>query len=254
MKRKFILFISFIICIISSITIIIDEKERYKSNQTYIEIQEQVNENTENFLSDIDEIELETEVVEQNINNEYLPLVEENSDFIGWLNNQDAINYPIMQCQEDSNFYLNRDFYKNESKEGSIYIPNDITINDKLVLIYGHHMKDKTMFGTLENYLNKDYFEENKYIVLNTLYEEKTYEVVAVFISKIYDNDYTGFKYYDYRGNITEEEFNTYIENIESLVQIGNISNLNYDDNFIELITCWYSEKDARLVVLCKEI
>lgn len=265
MKRYLVLIISFLLIIISCIALYNDYCEDKNASGTYSSLSDIVEDSSENYEINIvdkssDEYSSTDVVLEQEstevltILPKFEELYTENNDLVGWIYDNNLINYPIMQCEEDSNFYLHKDFYKNESKEGSIYIPNDITIDDKLVMIYGHNMKNNSMFGSLDYYLDETYFNEHKYIELSSLYNDKRYEVLAVFVSKVFPDDYQGFKYYDYRGNITEDEFNVYKSEIRQLIEIGNIDSLSYNDNIIELITCWYSEKDARLVVLCKEI
>lgn len=114
-------------------------------------------------------------------------------------------------------------------------------------------MKDGSMFGSLKRYLEPDYFQEHRIISLSTLYEEKELEVIGVFLSQVYDDDYAGFEYYNYRGNVTEQEFNEYLSGIEPLMQIGNLSDISYGDKLIELSTCNYHVKNGRLVVLCRQ-
>ena len=184
----------------------------------------------------------------------YKNLYSENNDLVGWISNSDKIDYPIMQRVNDSNYYLDKDFYERSSISGSIYIPSDVTLNDKIVPVYGHNMKNDTMFGTLRNYLNKEYLEDNKIFKVSNLYMEYEYEVIGAFVSQVYDENYKEFKYYSYRGNVTKSEFQEYKKGIEPLMITGDISKLSYDDNIIELITCWYSFDNARLVILCRKL
>lgn len=261
MKERIVRLVCLIIMFICLIWLVVYNKRLKDESNRYVDLRDSVFQDIEVTRSnisirdrlDIDNREQE-EISEPVIMDKFQSLYKKNNDLVGWITNEDKIDYPIMQCQEDSNFYLHKGFDKKDSESGSIYIPNDITIEDKMVMIYGHHMKNNTMFGSLEKYLDKGYFKDNKEITLSTLYEDKKYEVVAAFVSKVYDDNYKGFKYYDYRGNITEEEFDEYKKGIKSLVRVGNIDNLCYNDNIIELITCWYSEKDARLVLLCKQV
>lgn len=64
------------------------------------------------------------------------------------------------------------------------------------------------MFGGLEMYLNEAYLKNNQTFTVSDLYEEWEYKVVGAFLSQIYDDSYEGFKYYDYRGDLTKERFN----------------------------------------------
>lgn len=243
------------------------KQEASDSSQKYESLREQVSEavekeeinSTEATSDALNDTEVEIsqeepiqEADEPVILNKYAELYKQNNDLVGWISNGDSIDYPIMRNLSDSNFYLHKAFDKTESKAGSLYIPNDISIDDSMVLIYGHHMRDSSMFGSLKNYLDEEYLQDHPTIYFSNLYEEIELQVLGVFISKVYPDDYTGFEYYNYRGNITEEQFNEYIAGITPLMQIGDLNGVSHGDRLIELSTCWYSEDNARLVLICK--
>lgn len=177
----------------------------------------------------------------------YAALRSRNADMVGWISNGGGIDYPIMQNQGDSNFYLSKDFSKQDSVAGSIYIPNDISMGSGIVLIYGHNMRDGSMFGSLMGCQPGEVFK------VSDLYSERDYEVCGVFLSEIYDNSYEGFKYYDYRGDITEGRFNEYKAGIAPLMVSGSVDGVSYGDRLVELVTCSYHTDNGRLVVLLKE-
>lgn len=178
----------------------------------------------------------------------YAALRSRNADMVGWISNGGMIDYPIMQSQGDSNFYLSKDFDKQDSMAGSIYIPNDISMGSDIVLIYGHNMRDGSMFGSLMGCQPGEVFK------VSDLYSERDYQIVGVFLSEVYDNSYEGFKYYDYRGDITEGRFNEYIAGIAPLMVSGSVDGVSYGDRLVELVTCSYHTDNGRLVVLLKEV
>lgn len=262
MKRKIILVVSAAVLLFSLLGVCSERTKVTQAVQVYDELQEQVSE--ENpieeekeeivFINPTSEVKPSIEKKNTSVKlNKLDGLYKKNNDLVGWINNGEIIDYPIVQCKTDSNYYLHRDFNKKESVAGCLYIPNDISIDDSIVLIYGHNMRNSTMFGSLKKYLNKDYFERHKVISLSSLQEEKKLEVLGVFLSQVYDDDYKGFKYYKYRGNLTEEDFNTYLAGIKPLMQVGDLSNVSYGDKLVELSTCNYHVKNGRLVVLCKQ-
>lgn len=176
-----------------------------------------------------------------------------NSDVIGYITDNKKIKYPVLQAKnKDSNFYLSKDVNMSYRLSGSIFIPNDVEFDDKMVLVYGHQMNDGSMFGSLHNYKNKNYFDSNKKINLYSLYDKSDLEVVAVLLTQVYYGANKGFEFYNYRGDISTTEFEEYKNGIKSSILYGSVDDISYTDNFVELITCEYSHKDGRLVLLCK--
>lgn len=208
--------------------------------------------NKENFK------ETQTELKDNTYNiimsDDYSELRKINEDIVGWIKNDDKIDYPIMQSKESSDYYIHRDIDKKYSYSGSLYIPKNDDINEKYVLIHGHHMRNTTMFGTLEKYLRRDFFKRHRRFKISNLESVKEYEVLCVFIGKVYDNKFGPFEYYNYRGNLTKDEFKEYKEGVSKLVRVGDISSLSYEDNVVQLSTCWYTSSQDRLVVVLREI
>lgn len=176
-----------------------------------------------------------------------------NTDFIGWLEIENTnINYPVMQTEEDrKDYYLYKNFYKEYSQMGTPYIAEfcNIQESDNLI-IYGHHINSNKMFGELEKYKKKSFYEEHKKIIFNTIYEKAEYEIIAVFKTIAH----TGFEYYKFYNSNSEQEFNTFIKKCKEL-SFYNIDEIaEYGDKLITLSTCEYSNKNGRLVVVAKKI
>lgn len=104
-----------------------------------------------------------------------------NSDIIGWINIDGTdISYAIAHYS-DNDFYLKRDIYKNSSKAGTIFTDyqNATDFSDFNTIIYGHNMKNGSMFGTLKKYKNEDYFNEHRYIDIYQENKQLRYEIFA---------------------------------------------------------------------------
>ena len=180
-----------------------------------------------------------------------------NNDVIGWIKIEDTkIDFPLLQ-NENNNYYLTHD-YKNESnKYGSIFLKHECDINDtnSNLLIYGHNMKDEEMFNCLLNYQNKDYYEQHKTIKITTENEEREYEIVSVFKSRIfYKNEKNVFRFYYTFGFKNENEYNNYIENVKGIQLYDTGITANYGEQLVTLITCEYSQQNGRMVVVGKRI
>lgn len=186
---------------------------------------------------------------------EYVDLYNENSDMVGRIIIQDTnIDYPIMYSEE-LNYYLNRDFSKSSNSHGSIFLGNNMTIDDNAIIIYGHNMKDKTMFSDLNLFLDEGFFNIHQYIQLDSLYEERSYRVVAVARDYVHNVSDTSFKFYEYYGSPTEEEFNEFKEFLTThSVYTRDLEFLTYDDNIAQLVTCSYHREHGRLILICKEV
>ncbi|MDE5679126.1 MAG: class B sortase [Lachnospiraceae bacterium] len=183
-------------------------------------------------------------------------LYEENHDLVGWLSIEGMkIDYPVMQCG-DNDYYLNHDFYGEEDKYGCLFVKDIADVNtpaDNFV-IYGHNMKDGSMFGDLDLYKKEAFYREHATIRFDTLYEERTYEIVAVFLSRVYDAEEEGFRYYDFYEAETQEEFIYFYENIKSAALYETGVTAEYGDTFLTLSTCAYHEEDGRFVVVAKRV
>lgn len=184
-------------------------------------------------------------------------LKEENPDVAGWLTIPDTnIDYPVMQTPEDEDYYLYRDFYGNENRNGSLLVSARCNLESENVnwIIHGHNMKSGAMFGNLLNYRKKSYMEKHNLIFLDTLEGRRTYEVVAVFESQVYyENDFV-FKYYYCCDIESWEEFDSFYSNIKRLSLYDTGVNAVYGDHFITLSTCSYHTENGRFVVVGKEL
>ncbi|MBN7773905.1 class B sortase [Clostridium aminobutyricum] len=187
----------------------------------------------------------------------FLTIYEENPAFAGWIKIADTMmDYPVMKPAEDNNFYLTHGPDGRKSKYGAIYLDvnsNLLNSNTNWIL-YGHYFPDGSMFGMLENYKKEDFFKAHPQIQLDTIYEEGTYEIIAVFLSQVYQKDQDIFKYYQYTDIETEEQFDEYVGNIKKIALYETGKTAQYGDSLITLSTCDYWTKNGRLAVVAKKL
>lgn len=151
---------------------------------------------------------------------EYRKMYETNSDLAGWIVIDGTdINYPVVQSKVYQEFYLDHNFDGEEDDAGSIFADarNDLLLPDDNIIIYGHNMKDGSMFGTLQYYLDKDYYDKHSTLSFDTLRKHGTYKIAAVGLSKISEESDGAFKYYDFINADSKKEFKKYVENIKKL-------------------------------------
>lgn len=190
---------------------------------------------------------------------EYAELYKANSDIIGWVKIDDTkIDYPIMQTQSDPEYYLHRSFDKEQADSGTPFMDaaSDIFVPTSNFLLYGHNMKNGTMFHDLLKYDSREFYEEHKTFKFDTIYKggQGEYEVIAAAYSKIYPKDSTKFKYYQYAGITTESEFNEYVAGVKSLSIYDTGATAEYGDQLVTLSTCAYHTDDGRFFVVGKRI
>ncbi len=194
------------------------------------------------------------ESTEPVILDQYAALYEDNRDLTGWLSIAGTvIDYPVMQCDSDE-YYLEHDFYRDASSYGCLFVKDiaDVNTPGTNFIIYGHNMRDGSMFGDLDQYQTKSFFQEHPLISFDTLYEKRTYEVIAVFPSQVYYEDEDVFKYYQFYQADTQEEFNYFYKNIKVLSLYDTGVEAEFGDTFLTLSTCAYHVEDGRFVVVAK--
>lgn len=205
----------------------------------------------------INNIKVDESKVTENLTIRMLQLEElkkQNNDIVAWLEIENTmINYPILQT-ENNDYYMKRNYKGKWSLEGSLFLDKDFKWEPLSTnfLVYGHNNKDKTMFHDLLNYSSEDFYKEHKEIRLTTTIEDKKYEIVSVFYSKVYDKSENVFKYYKFINAENEEEFLDYYKNIKDISIYDTNVTAEYGDKLITLSTCEYSQKDGRFVVVAR--
>ncbi len=188
---------------------------------------------------------------------EYEQLLQQNPETVGWLRiDGTQINYPVVQKENDDKYYLSHAFDGSSNANGTIFVDSRCRIVNPTTntIIYGHNMKSGMMFGGLKEYLTQGYWEDHRYVSFNTLYENRTYEIVAVCLSEVQYQDQATYRYYDFISAGTEAELQTFIDNVNALAVFGSASGLTKSDKILTLSTCNSYTEDGRLFVVAKQI
>lgn len=186
---------------------------------------------------------------------EYAELIQQNPEMVGWISIDDTeINYPVVQ--KDNTYYLTHGFDQNNNTNGSIFMDERCSIVSPTIntIIYGHNMKSGMMFGGLKNYLQAGYLESHKYIQFNTIYEKRTYEIVAVCLSEVQYQDENAYRYYDFITSTSAQDLQDFVENVDALAVYGNADGLTLQDKLLTLSTCNSYTEDGRLFVVAKQV
>ena len=186
----------------------------------------------------------------------YAPLFEQNNDFFGWLKIEDTVmDYPVMLTPDRPQYYIHRDFSGNDSFSGVPFMDERWHEGAGISIIYGHHMANGTMFGSLPLYSSQEYRDKHPIIEFDTRFEEREFEVMAVFLTEIYPDEAKDvFKYYDYADLSDEKDFDEFIKGVKALELYDTGVEAEYGDELLVLSTCNYHTEAGRLVVVGKLI
>ena len=234
------LIIFFILLIISTVKIV----EWYINNKENQKIKEEISK-----VVTIKEIKQEGEN-KQEYNVDFEKLKEKNANTIAWLKvNGTNIEYPIVQATDNS-YYLKHNFNKEYNSAGWIFADyrNKFDGTDKNIIIYGHNMKDNSMFGSLKNILKEHWYNNEQNYIINfiTKDESQSYKVFSIYQIEAED--------YYIKTDFNDQEFLKYIETVISRsVKDFNIE-VTEEDSILTLSTCADNNKYRIVLHAKKEI
>ncbi|MGE7999293.1 class B sortase [Lysinibacillus sp. NPDC093190] len=197
-------------------------------------------------LATLEDEAVETSSTSFTIRPQFNDLLTVNDNIVGWISTDGTkLNNPILQA-ENNDFYLNHNFKDRESRAGSIFMDyrNEVQDINRNTILYGHAMKNSTMFGSLKNYLNQQYADEHPIIYLDTLYEGYDVEVFAAYETTI------NFYYIEteFKSNAA---FLKFLDEIQARSAIEMNVEIGPEDKILTLSTCKDSvmSDDHRFVV-----
>ena len=192
---------------------------------------------------------------DEDITGRYDELYAENPDLFGWITIEGTkIDYPVMHTPDDPEYYLHRSFQKKYSASGVPFMDAKCYIGCGNYLLFGHHMKNGTMFAGLMDYRKEDFWKEHKTVIFDTLEERGEYEIMAAFYAKIYLTTDTGvFRWYNYTDLTDEAVFNEYIAGVEAAKLYDTGMTAEFGDELLTLSTCG-KDSTQRFVVVAKRV
>lgn len=168
-------------------------------------------------------------------------LKQENDDIVGWIYCENTkINYPVVQGK-DNEEYVHTLVNKKNGSSGTLFIDyrNDRNVTEGNTIIYGHNMKNGTMFATIKKYKNQSFYDEHKEMYYLT--PEKSYklELFSGYTTNI-DSDI-----YD----LTKLDQNK-IDELKRKSDFENDIEVKEEDKILTLSTCAYDYEDARYILM----
>lgn len=219
----------------------------------YDEIRKQVVQQTEEETPEEEpavqqEIEEPTETTVE-IPIDFTALKKQNPDVYAWIQVPGtAVDYPILQSPTDNAYYLTHTIDEEEKTEGAIFTENynTKTFEDPNTVIYGHDMKNGSMFQSLHNYMDRSFFDENREVLIYLPDQIRHYKIFAAYL---YDSRHI-LQSFDF-GN--KEIYQKYLENIFSMRDmnafIDTSMEVTSEDKIITLSTCYAGISTQRYLV-----
>ncbi|MBE7018191.1 MAG: class B sortase [Ruminococcaceae bacterium] len=184
----------------------------------------------------------------------YEELYNRNNDLFGWIKIEDTvINYPVMRPNDgNGDKYLHTNFNGQYSYAGTPFAEIECSNESDNILIYAHRMNDGSMFGNLHKYQDKSYWEKHPTVLYSNLYEDRQYEILAVFYDRIYKKTDTCFKFYQFIDAENEEDFDYAISQFKEKSIYDTGVDAEYGDQLITLVTCDRRNSYSRFVVVAR--
>lgn len=264
--RKCIFFVAIIVVAVCAVMIISELSEEARDNKKNEEIRDIKEINAAGSFS-IDEKEVE-EIRQEvpGILDKYVDLYAENNDLVGWIKIDDTpIDYPVMQV-DDNEYYLHRNFYKEDAFAGSIFVD----FHDKLTaehmpnntILFGHNMNNGSYFGKLTNYLpmrygSIDFYLTHPTITFDTIYGEGTYKVFAGIFTNVNEKDGYVYNYHHKWKFRNELEFMDFMGNVMDRSTFYTTVDVEYGDQILTLSTCYWpmgEQIDCRFVLFARKV
>ena len=228
----------------------IKEVRKYKeAEQLYEELQEEFVEIKPMEDTELVETPEQTEPIEAApITVDFASLLEQNNDIVGWIYCSDTpINYPVVQA-EDNDRYLRRDLNRKYLVSGTVFVDyrNGAIGEDANYIVYGHNMKDGSMFSSLAKYKEQSYY--NEHLILYYLTPSGDYKI-ELYAGIVVKRDAS-----IYVPNPDEAEFADFLRNAKDKSTFKSDVDITENDMLITLSTCSYEYDNARYIVIGKLI
>lgn len=201
---------------------------------------------TEKYTTPDDTVKDSEPIETAPISVDFSSLLEQNGDIVGWIYCPDTpINYPVVQA-EDNDKYLRSDLNGNYLVSGTIFVDyrNRAIGEDANYIVYGHNMKDGSMFSSLAKFKEQSYYAEHS--VLYYLTPDGDYKI-ELYAGLVVKRDAL-----IYVPNPDEAAFAEFLSNAKANSTFQSNSEINKNDTLVTLSTCSYEYNNARYIVIGK--
>lgn len=222
--------------------------EEKNAGKEYEEIKEEVTKEVQEKQADTsDEKEAPKMPIEVPV--DFTALQQRNPDVYAWIQIPNtAVDYPILQSSTDNAYYLNHTIDREEKREGAIFTENfnTKTFEDPNTVIYGHDMKNGSMFQSIHNYMDRSFFDTNRDITIYMPDQILHYKIFAAYLT---DNKHLLMNYNFWN----QEEYKQYLDSIFSKRDMNAFVDTSMEatneDKIITLSTCYAGISTQRYLV-----
>lgn len=247
---RIILAVSLILMVVAAVNIVILSREyqaginEYKDLEQYVEVVDNMKPIQKDEAEDVQEETVKESVIPVSLQIDYAKLKNINEDFVGWIYYEPLeLSYPIVRGN-DNEYYTHYTFENESNSSGAIFMDflNRPDFQDFNTIIYGHNMRNGTMFGSLKKLLNDNsMIEENPYFYIFTEDRAYMYEIASVYITNSESATYDLIE--------TEEDQSNYIEYIKGVSAWSWDKEIVPQDKIVTLSTCHGLHSTNRTVV-----
>lgn len=177
-----------------------------------------------------------------------------NPETVGFLEIEGMLSLPVVQRQNDNEYYLDHSFEGAKAQEGALFLDgmNRLVPEDDCLIVYGHNMKNKTMFGRLSAYGDVNHLRQYPVVRFDTIYENRSYVAFAAFSASMKPGD---GHYFDVRHFIFDEaEFDKFVLKLQSRSVFTSPIDVRYGDKLLLLVTCDYTNREGRFILALRQL
>lgn len=244
-KRKIVGLICIVAAMLSAGIGIYKYTQQKNAGEEYTKVREKVQKTEEQ--AELAEEEEYKKTIEIPI--DFTALQTENPDVYAWIRIPGtSIDYPILQDEEDNTHYLNHALDGSEQPEGSIFTENynTKTFEDPNTIIYGHDMKNGSMFQNLHNYEDRSFFDENRDIVIYLPDRILHYKIFAAYL---YDDRHLLLSFHFDDPEVYQNYLNQIFSMRDMNAFVDTSMQVTSEDPIITLSTCYGSNEHQRYLV-----
>lgn len=179
-----------------------------------------------------------------------------NPDIVGWIKGGSMVDTPVVH--RDNQYYMTHDFYGRESASGTVFadVRNTNCAADPYVILYGHNMKDGSMFGTLPRYRTLSYLKANPILEFTTTSDSAPvyYVPIAVFDASMEQGDDNYFYLRQYLAFSKTQARQQFLDEIRARSLFNIPVDVNTSDRILALVTCSYADTNGRFILFCRPL
>ena len=182
----------------------------------------------------------------------FAELLRYNPDTVGFLTIGETVDLPVVQRENDNEYYLTHAYSGEEAREGALFLDGANRLSDENLIIYGHNMRNGTMLGELSSFGKREFLLKNALVRFDTLYENALYVPFAMFEASMDEDD---AHYFDVRQIVFDEtSFELFVLKLRGRSVFDVPVEVEYGDQLLTLVTCSYNDDDGRYIVALRKL